>query len=74
MELTRKLAARLREEAAMAEAGGAEGQDWTGPAWARPCGLLSRAVKVNWLPPAWVLSLAAAMARRQVPALPTPVL
>ena len=27
MELTRKLAARLREEAAMAEAGGAEGQD-----------------------------------------------
>jgi len=27
MELTRKLAARLREEAAMAEAGGSEGQD-----------------------------------------------
>ncbi len=73
MELTRKLAARLREEAAMAEAG--EQRDRTDrTAWARPCGLLSRAVKVNWLPPAWVLSLAAAMARRQVPALPTPVL
>ncbi len=31
MELTRKLAARLREEAAMAEAGGARGTGLTGP-------------------------------------------
>ena len=72
MELTRKLAACGRRRPWRRQGEQRDRTDRT--AWARPCGLLSRAVKVNWLPPAWVLSLAAAMARRQVPALPTPVL
>ena len=50
-------------------------RDEPGNSWcSHSYNVLSSSDLVNWLPPAQVLSLAAAMARRQVPALPAPVL